>query len=358
MYASRTSNPFRKGRRKLKVLKLTKKQLIIISAAAVCIAALVLALALALFFGKEIPEREVFNYGDFGYIIKDDGRVEIVSYAGTDTEVVVPTAIDGRSVTSIGASAFSGNGMQKIKLGAFVSEIDNGAFASCTLLEEITWSSTLKSIDSYAFYACSSLKSAILPETLVSLGTAAFSDCYALTEATIPVGVTTVEPYLFYNCEKLTTVTAGAHILSVGEYAFAECALLTAIDLSGAKSFGQYSLLGCASLTSLEISSEVESIGERLLMAASSMKNITVGEGNSRYSTSTGALIDLKENCILYMPSGTEISTYTFPEGIKSVADYAFNNCQSLTTVEGSRVDGVCSRTLARDRAFVANRTV
>ena len=65
------------------ISKLTKKQLIIIISAVALLAA-ALAVTLAIAADKEPLERTVFYHGDFGYVIKDDGKLEIVSYSGSD----------------------------------------------------------------------------------------------------------------------------------------------------------------------------------------------------------------------------------------------------------------------------------
>ena len=46
------------------------------------------------------------TYGDYKYSVLDDGTVEITKYTGSAIEIEIPAAIDGKSVTSIGDSAF------------------------------------------------------------------------------------------------------------------------------------------------------------------------------------------------------------------------------------------------------------
>lgn len=46
--------------------------------------------------------------GDYEYIVLDDGTAEITGYTGTDTELVIPSELDGYIVTSIGYGAFYG----------------------------------------------------------------------------------------------------------------------------------------------------------------------------------------------------------------------------------------------------------
>ncbi|MBQ8135375.1 MAG: leucine-rich repeat protein [Clostridia bacterium] len=46
------------------------------------------------------------TYGDFEYEENDDGGITITKYTDNDKEVVIPSEIDGKSVTSIGWNAF------------------------------------------------------------------------------------------------------------------------------------------------------------------------------------------------------------------------------------------------------------
>lgn len=43
--------------------------------------------------------------GDYAYALLDDGTVEITSYGGADTEIVIPDTLDGKPVTAIGERA-------------------------------------------------------------------------------------------------------------------------------------------------------------------------------------------------------------------------------------------------------------
>ena len=45
--------------------------------------------------------------GNFAYEVNEDGGVTITRYTGSDTEVVIPSTINGKKVTSIGNYAFS-----------------------------------------------------------------------------------------------------------------------------------------------------------------------------------------------------------------------------------------------------------
>ena len=69
---------------------------------------------------------------DFGYYEDVDGTITITKYYGSDTEVVVPETIDGKSVTSIGATAFSMcRSLASIGIPSSVTSIGAWAFSEC-----------------------------------------------------------------------------------------------------------------------------------------------------------------------------------------------------------------------------------
>ena len=90
--------------------------------------------------------------GDWNYSKLDDGTVEINEYTGSDTEVTIPSTIDGKKVTRIG----------------------NSAFSECTSLASVTIPDSVTSIGYCAFFGCTSLKSVTIPNSVTSIGNYAF----------------------------------------------------------------------------------------------------------------------------------------------------------------------------------------
>lgn len=111
------------------------------------------------------------TYGNFGYGILDDGTVEITDYIGSAENVDIPAEIDGKSVTSIGSSAFG----------------------NCTSLKSITIPDSVTRIVGSAFHDCQNLTSITIPDSVRSIGGCAFSRCASLTSITIPRGVENIE---------------------------------------------------------------------------------------------------------------------------------------------------------------------
>ena len=134
------------------------KKLIIILTSLVVVSVIAAALIWFFVFRQVPPERERFIHGDFEYTILDDGRIEIYAYRGDDSEVLIPVAIDGRSVASIGEFAFADSEVTKVSVGSLTERIGNYAFSGCYNLKSVTMYDGITRIGDYAFLSCSALE--------------------------------------------------------------------------------------------------------------------------------------------------------------------------------------------------------
>ncbi len=93
---------------------------------------------------------------------EENGTITITEYIGKAAEVNIPPTIKGKSITSIG----------------------NSAFDKCTSLTSITIPDSVTSIGECAFWACTSLTSITIPDSVTSIGVCAFEGCKSLTSIT------------------------------------------------------------------------------------------------------------------------------------------------------------------------------
>ena len=141
------------------------------------------------------------------YYIYDGEAIITGCYRAAAGNVVIPSAIDGCPVTSIGSYAFSGcTGLTGITIPNSVLSIGSYAFSDCTGLTGITIPNSVMSIGSYAFSGCTSLTSITIPDSVTNIKDNTFSGCTGLTSITIPGSVTSIEEYAFYGCTGLTDV--------------------------------------------------------------------------------------------------------------------------------------------------------
>ena len=184
------------------------------------------------------------TYGDYEYTVFDkDDTVSITKYNGTDTNVTIPSVIDGKKVTMIDDDAFKKcsclesitipNSVTFIGIGAFsycesltsitipnsVTSIEDGVFHNCTSLKSVTISDGVKGIGAEAFWECASLTSVTIPDSVTSIGDGAFYGCTSLKSVTISDGVTSIGNDAFYDCQSLKSVTIPKSVTSIGDYA-------------------------------------------------------------------------------------------------------------------------------------------
>ena len=107
---------------------------------------------------------------DYTYTTNPDGTITITSYTGPGGAVVIPSSIDGKTVTGIGDSAFD----------------------------------------------CNSLTSVTIPDRVTNIGSCAFYECYRLTGIMIPGSVTSIGDYAFGRCNSLTGVYFQGNAPSIG----------------------------------------------------------------------------------------------------------------------------------------------
>ena len=92
----------------------------------------------------------------FYYYENDDGGITITNFKGNETEVVIPSKIDGKPVTRIGESIFDGyTSLTSITIPDSVTAIGYGTFFGCASLTSITIPDSVTAIDSRALgYYC------------------------------------------------------------------------------------------------------------------------------------------------------------------------------------------------------------
>lgn len=101
----------------------------------------------------------------------------ITKYIGSDTTVIIPSTINGVSVTSIGEYVFQHcTSLTNVTIPSSVISIGERAFYYCESLLSITIQDGLISIGKEAFFVCNNLKSVTIPSSVISIGEFAFGD--------------------------------------------------------------------------------------------------------------------------------------------------------------------------------------
>lgn len=225
----------------------------------------------------------------------------ITEYNGTDTVVVIPSKINGVTVTTIGTDAFLGLNITSVTIPDSVTEIGANAFAGCTNLTSVNyigdWSKlTIQSgnpavqdaaneqlfdfkfilnntavivrykgtaadvtipsrykgkpvtmIDHAAFYN-SVVTSVTIPDSVTSIRDSAFVFCSQLTNISIPNSVTAIGSFAFDGCTKLESITLPSSLSTIQSYAFYNCGNLKTIRIPVSVTFIEnFAFDGCPS---------------------------------------------------------------------------------------------------------------
>lgn len=143
--------------------------------------------------------------GGFEYGLDREGIATIQQYRGTDTDLVIPSTIDGHIVRYIGEKYTnedvnrSGRNITSLTIPDTVVEIYGGAFKNCKELTTVNFSNGLEVIGEDTFLGCKKLTSINLPDSITTINCGAFQEC-GLTTIDIPDNVTTIGRYAFYDC--------------------------------------------------------------------------------------------------------------------------------------------------------------
>lgn len=231
-------------------------------------------------------------------------------------------------LTEIGANAFWGTNLSaSLIIPEGVEIIRQYAFYSCSGLSgTLTLPSTLKIIGQAAFANCTSLigelnipqsvteigisafdlcpgfsGNLILPENLRSLGSSAFRHCTGFSGSlTIPTGITAILDFSFAGCSGLNgQLHLHSDIISISDYAFSSCGFRGELELSE-----NLTVIGSGAFANNQFSGTLKLPASVLVIGHNAF------DSNQRLS---GVL--------------------EIPEGITSIALYAFCNCRQLEGV-------------------------
>ena len=287
----------------------------------------------------------------------------------------------GNSVTSIGVEAFSYcSSLTSVEIPNSVTSIGNSAFSGCSSLTSVEIPNSVTSIGDYVFSSCSSLTSVVIPDGVTSIGDGAFAYCSSLTSAVIGNGVTRIGDNLFDWCKGLTSITIGRGVTSIGMRAFRYCNSLTSVHIEdvaawcnieyeykssgvfdekysspfyyakelyvkgervtdliipdGVTRIGDWAFRFCSGLTSVSIPESVTEIGELAFDGCTGLTSVYIDDiaawCNIEFAGVTSNPLCYAKN--LYL-NGKLVTDLVIPNGVPCIHNYAFYNCDCLTSV-------------------------
>lgn len=234
----------------------------------------------------------------------------------------------GEGVTSVNAYAFAGcSNLERVILPESLKEIPDGMFEDCENLKHINLPQELQNIGSVAF-SCTGLKEINLPKSLKMIGYGAFSYCNNLVSVIVPDSVNTLYN-TFISCGSLQTVVLGEGLKTIGRSTFGYCTRLSEIYIP-------------AGVTKIDQKPYAATIGYaywgpcekvRAIYGCRNLQRVVVSPDNKYYSDIDGVLFDKGKNDLLYYPEGRTSVKYDVPEGVDTIASYAFYYVKDLKSI-------------------------
>ncbi len=246
---------------------------------------------------------------------------------------------------------------------ASMTSIDDGVLSSCTALEDVNLSS-LTSIGDGVFSNCTSTLKTLNLSSVTSIADAVLSSCTALEDVNL-ASLTSVGDGVFGNCTSTLKTLSLSSVTSIDEAVLSSCTALEDVNLASLTAFTDsqtpYSLfessretlttLNLASLTALpDYSFSVTTYGTNYSFSAivsidlSSAKSI--GEYAFYYCSSLTSII---------CPEVTEVEKYSFSnckkltsisiQNLTKIGNAAFQTCSSLTSVDFPLVEIIGTNT-------------
>ena len=271
---------------------------------------------------------------DFEYKENEDGGVTITGYIGNDKDVVIPSVINDKTVTEIGA--MSSSTIASVIMPDSITEIKYGAFYNSKSLTTVKLSRNLSVIGAEAFMNCSALSDIVLPDSLTYIARMAFANCTSLKHIKIPPKVLDEESISVFNNSglenvileeqmiiplgafaytKLTQITIPSSVKEIDNFAFWYCSELSLVQLNdGLQSMG-VQVFDSTNLLSITIPSSVNNVTEDTFLGCSTLEKLFFeGDAPNNYKGD----INYPSKYTIYFHWGVEGFSYPNWNGFKT----------------------------------------
>ncbi|MGN0630722.1 MAG: leucine-rich repeat protein, partial [Ruminococcus sp.] len=254
---------------------------------------------------------------EFDYMIKSDGTVEIIEPINEPDKyehfekLTIPSEIDGRKVTSIGANAFSClDNLTEVYLPDTVTSIGESAFLSCGSLSDISFPENVKYeyIGGAAFHGTPWLKSKRTEGSFVTVNNVLYDGFNAKGDVVIPSGITYICDIAFTGNLTLKSITLSDDTEFAGAFAFSYCTELESINFGRSiRVIGEGAFANCESLRKIILPQSVERIDPGAFSYTPSLESIYILNPDCAIDDSYGTI---DNSTVIYGYSGSTAEAY------------------------------------------------
>lgn len=255
------------------------------------------------------------------YMVTPRNEIIIKSARASLTEVIIPSEIDGCSVT----------------------EIESFAFKDCTRLTNVVLPETIQKIGEFAFKDCIRLEKLTIPDSVAQIGWGIAQGtpwleqqendfviagqgillAYGGSDAIVcvPDGVRAIGGYAFDSCDTVESVTLPSSLLSIDAFAFLNCSNLKHVKIpDGVETIGEYAFHWCTSLREIRLPESVKSVDGQAFSYCKSLESVQLSSSMTQISNT------LFRGC-------SKLETIEIPDSVEVIYNYAFQDCTALKKV-------------------------
>ena len=193
-----------------------------------------------------------------------------------------------------------------------VTEINSGAFSSCTGITSITMPNTIVSIGDRAFVDCKGLTDIVMSNALTTIELGTFWDCSNLLSVKLPRNLSIIESIAFSGCTRLSEITMYDKIKNIGSSAFYGCNELAKVNVDSIK-------LWCQITFDDRCANPIYCSSGAIYIKGEKISDVFIPEG----------IDEIRPNSF----AGAAISSVHMPTSLKKIGSGAFYECKSLTNV-------------------------
>lgn len=227
-----------------------------------------------------------------------------VFYKSGLSEIQIPEKVD-----TIGKYAFARSGIKHIVIPGTLTEIAEGVFYACELLETVELKDGIQVIGKSAFGGCEKLQDVVIPDSVITIDRLAFEYC-GCKSIKLSKNLVTIDDHAFEFCTNLESIEIPDSVTKLGHEAFYNCTKLKTVKLGkGLKETG-YRVFEKCGLENVDISDQTEVIN-RYAFAETNLEKLSIPDSVTEIQYS-GFYTDTLE----------EIE---FSKNLKKVSPYAFS---------------------------------
>lgn len=282
----------------------------------------------SVYLGKNITKILQYafqNCSSLSNINFPDGLVSISDSAFQNTGAISPTF--PASLVSIGAGAFNGSGITGAVLRSGMT-CGGSAFAKSGL-QTLVIEDGFGTIPQYCFSETSQLCGVSIPSSVEIISEYAFNKS-GVSDVRFSGGLGTVKRNAFSN-SMISNVTLPSTVTNVDYEAFYNCENLISVNLNSNVNLGNRAFYSCASLISVNMGS-TNVISNSCFGQCTNLSSISFAPNTAIGSSAFSSCGFTSLNLLGYVQTQSELSEYG---GMYNIGGSAFQNCASLTSVDG-----------------------